>query len=272
MRTHFTSKLAYLIFAALVLLGSARAQAQQQSPAGEAIYKQRCAGCHDSGTGGRAPSRAALQQLTSERILRTLDFGLMMSIAYPMKRPEREAVAKFLGRADREPGPQASSLCASTMKPMSGTDASNWNGWSATATNTRYQATGLTAAQVPGLKLKWAFAFPGDVTAFSGLTVVNGTLFTGSAGGGIYALDARTGCTHWHYQANGPVRTAPLVAHDVQRGGGKDYSTAVARDVLIFSDQIGWVYGLDARTGKEIWKRKVELHDATRLTGTPVVW
>ena len=136
--------------------------------------------------------------------------------------------------------------------------------WSATSTNTRYQATGLTAAQVPGLKLKWAFAFPGDVTAFSGLTVYNGTLFTGSAGGGIYALDARTGCTHWHYQANGPVRTAPLV---VPTGSG-----ARTRDVLIFSDQIGWVYGLDARTGKEIWKRKVELHDATRLTGTPVVW
>ena len=44
------------------------------------------------------------------------------------------------------------------------------------------------------------------------------------------------------------------MAHDVQRGGGKDYSTAVARDVLIFSDQIGWVYGLDARTGKEIYE------------------
>ena len=41
-------------------------------------------------------------------------------------------------------------------------------------------------------------------------TVLNGTLFTGSAGGGIYAIDAKTGCLHWVFQADGPVRSAPV--------------------------------------------------------------
>ena len=58
------------------------------------------------------------------------------------------------------------------------------------------------------LKLKWAYGFADDVTAFAAPTVLNGTLFVGSAGGVVQALDAKTGCLHWTFQANGPVRTA----------------------------------------------------------------
>src|SRR5215831_16289344 len=63
---------------------------------GEAVYQKRCAGCHDSG-GERTPPRDALKQLSVSRILRTLDFGVMINIAYPLSREEREAVAAFLG-------------------------------------------------------------------------------------------------------------------------------------------------------------------------------
>jgi hypothetical protein len=35
--------------------------------------------------------------MPSSRIMRTLDFGAMMTIAYQLNRAEREAVARFLG-------------------------------------------------------------------------------------------------------------------------------------------------------------------------------
>ena len=39
----------------------------------------------------------------------------------------------------------------------------DWNGWSVESDNSRYQAKpGLNAADIPRLKLKWAFGFPGD--------------------------------------------------------------------------------------------------------------
>jgi hypothetical protein len=38
--------------------------------------------------------RDALTKMSPARILRTLDFGLMMSVAYPLRRDEREAVAR----------------------------------------------------------------------------------------------------------------------------------------------------------------------------------
>lgn len=240
----------------LVLLFAAMLSA---APSGEEVYKARCAACHDQ-TSERIPPRGILQTLSSARILRTLDFGVMMSIAYPLKRDEREAVANYLGIAGGQLVTSANT-CAAQKHPMTGASAGNWNGWSAADNNTRYvsgEKAGVGIGQLSKLKLKWAFGFPGDIVAFGAPTIFNGTVFTGSASGVIYALDAETGCTHWTYEANGAVRSAIVV---VPSG---------ARTALIFSDQIGWAYALDARTGRQIWRTSVAVHEATRLTGSPV--
>src|SRR5690348_6048466 len=110
-------------------------------------------------------------------------------------------------------------------------------------------------AQVRTLELKWAFAFDGEVSTFNQPTVIGPYLFVGSTGGMVYALDTRSGCIHWNFQANGPVRSSLL---DVSRLGGH---------ALIFSDLVGWTYALDASTGGVIWKVRPEEHEATRLTG-----
>ena len=83
-----------VLFAAGAIIG----RAQGTTPSGESVYAKHCASCHDRG-GDRVPNREALARMSGARILRTLDFGLMMSIAYPLRRDEREAVAHFLGRA-----------------------------------------------------------------------------------------------------------------------------------------------------------------------------
>jgi mono/diheme cytochrome c family protein len=84
---------------------------------GEAVYIKYCAGCHDQ-TNLRVPHRDVLKRMTAARILRTLDFGLMMGIAYPMSRSEREAVAHFLGRPDPEPGLPANAFCSDRDSPQ----------------------------------------------------------------------------------------------------------------------------------------------------------
>ena len=63
---------------------------------GEAVYQKRCAGCHEQNN-ERVPRRQALQQMSATRILRALDFGAMMTVAYPMSREDRQAVATYLG-------------------------------------------------------------------------------------------------------------------------------------------------------------------------------
>jgi polyvinyl alcohol dehydrogenase (cytochrome) len=187
----------------------------------------------------------------------------MMSIAYPMRRDEREAVARFLGKGMDEAALPASAFCKAGRFAMSAASQGSWSGWGPSGTNTRFQTTehaGLVAQDLGRLELKWAFGFSGDVTAFAAPTVQGGSLFVGSAGGMVQALDAKTGCVHWQYQANGPVRAAITIA--------TTWTGDVGRDSLLFSDQNGGVYSLDALSGREIWKMRVEEHEATRLTGS----
>jgi len=229
---------------------------------GEAVYKQRCASCHDSGN-SRVPPRDELKKLSVPRILRTLDFGVMNNIATKLRQDEREAVAAYLGQPGDAGKPPATAYCSDRRVTLTGRSKGQWNGWSPASSNTRYQppeASGLSFGDVPRLKLKWAFGFDGDIMAFSQPTVVDGHLFVGSASGMVQALDAASGCTRWVFQATGPVRSAPLA---VSTGD---------KHALLFGDSIGWFYAVDAETGRLLWKKRPEAHEATRLTGAPVAY
>ncbi|MGH9659929.1 MAG: PQQ-binding-like beta-propeller repeat protein, partial [Bryobacteraceae bacterium] len=227
---------------------------------GEEIYRKRCAACHEQ-TSPRIPHRDTLKAMPAARILRTLDFGTMMNVAYPMRREEREAVAAYLGSGNADSAPSPAAFCGDRTVTLAGSPGSAWNGWSPKSDNARFQsagAAGLTVDQVRRLELKWAFGFDGDVTAFAQPSVLDGQVFVGSAGGSVHALRAESGCLQWVFQANGPVRSAILVVALGQR------------HALLFGDQTGWFYSLQAETGRLLWKKRIEEHEATRLTGAPV--
>jgi hypothetical protein len=178
--------------------------------------------------------------------MRSLDGGAMMTIAFTMSREERLAVASFLGTPDTVSGPPPAAFCTDRTVRLAATPAVSWNGWSPGTGNARFQpatAAGVSAAQVPALKLKWAFGFDGDVSAFSQPTVLDGHLFVGSAAGLVHAMRADTGCLEWTFQANGPVRAA-IVAAPLN-----------GRQVLLFGDMTGWFYALNAETGASISSR-----------------
>jgi polyvinyl alcohol dehydrogenase (cytochrome) len=242
---------------------------------GETVYREQCAGCHNV-IAGRAPSKDVLSQMSVNRILRTLDFGTMMNVAYRLDRTEREAVAEYLGVVGEDRSPPPSAYCEDRTVHVPDLENQDWNGWSPTLTNTRFQsAPGLAADQVVGLTLKWAFAFDGDVNAFAPPAVLGEQMFVGSAGGSIYALNAKTGCLQWHYQADGPVRTAMVVAprKPLPDGAQTASGTGVTGDVehvLLFGDQAGGFYAVGAETGELLWKRRPEMHESTKLTGTPL--
>src|SRR5215467_13083817 len=111
--------------------------------------------------------------------------------------------------------------------------------------------------RVRRLKLKWAFAYPGDVMAYSQATVVAGRVFVGSVRGKLYSLNAATGCVYWTYTTNSGVRSAITIG---PLNNGASFAA-------YFGDQAGNVYALDALTGELIWKNTVEKHPAARITG-----
>jgi polyvinyl alcohol dehydrogenase (cytochrome) len=135
-----------------------------------------------------------------------------------------------------------------------------WNGWGADASNSRFQsapAAGLTAEQVPRLKLKWAFGFPGVKSVLGQPSIVAGRGFLGVDTGMVYSLDAAAGCLYWSFQADASVRTA---------------ITIDARAVAYFGDLKANAYALDAYSGKMLWKVHVDDHASARITGAPKVF
>ncbi|MGA2214436.1 MAG: PQQ-binding-like beta-propeller repeat protein, partial [Bryobacteraceae bacterium] len=226
---------------------------------GEAVYQRRCAACHDAASES-TPPKDTLKQLSVARILRTLDFGVMINVAYVLNREEREAVANYLGVQRPDQPVPAQAYCTDRTVNIGSSPNPAWNGWGPDLTNTRYTTTnGITLNQVGKLKLKWAYGFEGDVSAFGAPTVLGHTLFVGSAGGAVQALSTDSGCVRWVYQASGPVRTAMVAVPN-----GKTH-------VLVFTDLTGWAYGVEAETGSLLWKKKPEPHESTRLTGSAAV-
>lgn len=228
---------------------------------GEEIYAKRCSGCHDQNN-ARIPPRQSLEKMPATRILKVLDFGAMMQVAYQMTREEREAVAKFLGTDRPETSLAAEAFCSDRKVSINEKSKFIWNGWGPKGDNARFQTAdiaGLSIDQVKKLKLKWAFGYDGDVNAFALPAFFDGQMFVGSARGSVYALRAETGCVQWTFEANGPVRSAMIVAPNG------------SRHALLFGDQIGWYYALEAETGKLLWKKRVDDHDTARLTGAALV-
>jgi polyvinyl alcohol dehydrogenase (cytochrome) len=249
----------WLAAAALVV---SCAPALAQEPSGQAVYERHCRSCHERPSDGRTPGRDVIQNMSRTRILRTLDFGAMMNIAYNLRRNEREAVAAFLGKPGGDPAPRPEAFCADRRVSLETSAAPVWNGWSPSGDNARFAPAPLaqlTAADVGRLTLKWAFGFEGDISAFAQPTIIGNQLFVGSAGGVLHALRADTGCLQWTFQAAGPIRAA-VVATPVD-----------GRHVLLFGDLTGWFYALDAATGREIWRKRPEEHEAVRISAPPVV-
>src|ERR1700733_1358833 len=91
-------------------------------------------------------------------------------------------------------------LCSSRSEPVA-LGSVQWNGWGKDLSNTRYQPEpAIRAIDVPKLALKWAFGFQGGAE-FGQPTMVDDRLFVASSNGRIYALDAKTGCAYWTFDA-----------------------------------------------------------------------
>jgi len=158
-------------------------------------------------------------------------------------------------------------FCASTP-PLEDNVPQRWNGWGPTVTNTRFQnaeAGGITAADLPRLKLKWAYGLPREQQARGQPSLIGGRLFVGSQAGAIYALDAKTGCTHWQYFTKAGVRSANSVAPYTFADGKRGYA-------VYFVDSAANVYALNADTGEELWQTRVDDHPMVRGTGAVTVY
>ena len=223
---------------------------------GKALFAENCAGCHEGGV-PKAPAVVWLEMMAPDAILGAMQGGVMTREASHLTNKQQVEVAEYLTRirlADYKP-PAPPKQCVGGALKFSGDPPANI-GWG--HDNRRFvpaSVGGVSAGNVAGLKLKWAFAYPAAVRARSQPAIGWNTVFVGSQNGNVYAFDLATGCAKWTYRASAEVRTA-IVAD-------------AASKRLYFGDILGRVYAIDAMTGKQLWRVKVDSHPNATITGSP---
>ena len=265
---------AWILIALLGMLSTATIPAGAQTTAGVRLFEQHCVTCHGNPKSTvAAPDVLSLWKLTPEAVYAAFSKGPHTTLTGITDDDKREIASYFGGRkvdiaqiADANlmpnkcPGNSSISTNDLSGKP-------SWNGWGNGATDARFQpadAAALPADQVPQLKLKWAFGFPGADEVYGQPTIAAGRVFLGVDTGAVYSLDAATGCVYWSFQATAGVRSAISV--------GPVEGQGTAKVGVYFGDIRANVYMLDAITGKRLWKVNVEDHPVARFTGAPSLY
>jgi polyvinyl alcohol dehydrogenase (cytochrome) len=273
--------------ALLALPGALFAQSQSPPPSvvprnvdlnaatefGYGIFQQKCLNCHGKPEFEKAPPPAALYQYTPERIYESLKTGPMASvIGNQLSDAEKKAVAETItgqrmGAAGSSDADKMPNQCKSNPPLAQAAKRPAWNGWGVDAQNTRFQSTaaaGLTAADVPKLKLRWAFGLPNSTSSYAQPSLVFGRVYVGADTGYVYAIDADTGCVHWSFNAKHAIRTAMAVGA-VKVRGSSGYA-------VFFGDRQANVFAIDARTGKLLWSAHPEENFTARVTAAPTYY
>jgi polyvinyl alcohol dehydrogenase (cytochrome) len=251
-------------FALLCSPGLRRDAAAEEVSPGGSLFAEHCASCHDHPQ-DRIPPTAMLRTRAPEEVVRALRSGIMRAQTQGLSIYQMQLITDYLTgvmpEESRAAGPESNPCPSPPGALRPGGPA--WNGWGRDLANSRYQPRpGFDAADVPRLKLKWAFGYRGSY-AYGQPVVAGGRLFVTSSTGRVYALDARTGCTYWTYDAEAASRTAVTIANLDRRG-----SRGAA---AVFGDDGANVYALDAESGALRWKVHVDEHPHARVTGAPKV-
>jgi polyvinyl alcohol dehydrogenase (cytochrome) len=236
----------HIVWAIGLTVFAGRGLAQRQPP-GQALFERNCASCHSAET---------LSAKSTETIFDSLMKGSMRDAAAGMTSRERRTVAEFLSKrplTDPAAGDvtKMTNQCASNPA-LGDIGTAAWSDWGG-ANNARFQterAAGLKAADVPRLKLKWAFGLPAGSNMYSQPAVAFGRVFVGSDDGVVYSMDAKSGCVYWAFRADLFGRFAPIAAPIKGYPG--------TRFAIFFVTRSTTAYAIDAHDGKLLWKTLVK--------------
>ena len=229
---------------------------------GEPIFKAKCAQCHEPAV-GRAPTRELLGARAPEEVYDALTLGAMKPMAEGLSDAQLYGVVRFI--TGKSPVPNqvqaADPNPCKTNGPLQ-PNGPQWNGWGRDLANSRYQPKpGFTAGEIPRLKVKWAFSYPG--TKNSQPLVFGDRVFVASMSGKVYSLDTATGCVHWRYDWRGGARASMSI--------GK-LKAAPSGWALYLGDDRMFVHAFDAASGKQLWETRVGDHKVGRITGSPALY
>lgn len=219
-----------------------------------ALFKTTCAICHDVPE-TKAPPTATLRQLPAAQILMAMELGKMQPQAAGLKQEQRVRLARWLAAEEdaKRDGWIAERACPADT-PVAPSGRENWG---LGRDNARHVAgTRISRRNVDQLELQWSIALPAVTTMRSQPVVAGGTVFLGSKGGHLLALDRRSGCVRWSLKTEAPVHSALTLDR-----------TPDGVATLFFADEMATVYAVDATRGTVRWRERVKWFPTSIVSG-----
>jgi polyvinyl alcohol dehydrogenase (cytochrome) len=263
--------IAALVLSSIALSGTV---VGAQLPEGDLIFTTQCALCHAEAAAAadspnaKAPTRSQLRQFSPEAILTALASGKMQQQGALLTDSQRRQVSEFATGKSFAAASNVKVVNQCSVRTPVIARGPSWNGHGNGPAATRFQPQALgklTAADLPRLKLKWAFGYAGVGAARAQPAVVGNRLFVASENGEVHALNPTTGCSYWTFKAQAGVRTA-LSSAPYRQANGK------TGQAVFFADGRANVYAVDAASGVQIWVRKIDTHASAGITGAPIVF
>jgi alcohol dehydrogenase (cytochrome c) len=248
--------------------------------AGARIFHERCSVCHGlNGSGGPfAPSLTRSDynhgdsDLAIYKVLRDGVPGTGMQSAGLTLLQRLEVVSHLKELQDQQSQPrkpEASRLAVQVSDERlraAGANPDEWLMYSGAYNGWRHALLAeITPANVAQLSMRWVKQFDiKDSNIEATPLVIDGTIFTVTDPGHVFALDAKTGATIWEYKT--PVPDGLHIEFRVNRG------LAVYGAALFFGSLDGYLVAINANDGKVIWRTLVASPaQGYTITGAPLV-
>ena len=129
-------------------------------------------------------------------------------------------------------------------------------------------STSINRDNVARLGFAWEFATGTHRGMEATPLVIDGVLYTSGVAGRVYALDAATGTEKWRFEPVVDMQVTRATCCDqVNRG------VAIAQGRVYVAALDGWLYALEAASGKVLWKADtiVDRQRGYSSTGAPVI-
>lgn len=253
------------IVALAVTTGQAAAQAPAAHP-GKAVYDKYCGSCHDNAADYNAPTYAALRTMSYQALQTSLVSGKMAAQGAVVPAPEMFQLLDHLAaKPPQDDKWVTGNMCAANTRAINLNGPETFVRPLVDYEGSRHMSArqaGLTNADLSNLEVAWTMAFPLTNSMRASPVIVGSTLFySASMAGYVIALDTKSGCVKWAYDAGEPLRTSMSYGPLGPRGPKG----------MVFASLSGNVHAIRADNGKQVWKVDGRFDSGTMLTGGPIL-
>jgi polyvinyl alcohol dehydrogenase (cytochrome) len=254
---------------ALILSSLIQAQPVVQGgdhSAGEAIYQQHCAACHDNPEETKSPAADSLKRMGARPISYALTHGKMRVQGSALSEPQIDAVVGYLAASVVVDNSWVARMSCPADRQAVDTGAPTVGGFGIGMRNHRNMSAaqaGLHKTDMGNLQLQTAIGFPQTANMRSQPAVVGNTLYLIVPDAGqLFAFDIDgSPCVKWVYEHPVPLRTAIQVG-DLDDG----------RQVLLFGDAAAHIQMFDPVAREVLWRTSIRISSVSNSTGMPVLY